>query len=76
MHMHNTMHEALHCGVSSGFPHVGQELASASQTRVAPIQNRPPQVWDGTASSQYSAVGSKTSISVQFHICIAFQLRL
>ena len=42
-------------------------LASASQTRVAPIQNRPPRVWDGTASSQYIAVGPRTSISVQFH---------
>ena len=44
-----------------------QCVASASQTRVAPIQNRPPRVWDGTASSQYIAVGPRTSISVQFH---------
>ena len=39
-------------------------VASASQTRVAPIQNRPPRVWDGTASSQYIVVGPRTSISV------------
>ena len=50
-------------------------LASASQTRVAPIQNRRLRVWDGTASSQYIAVGPWTSISVQFHKCIFFQLR-
>ena len=52
------------------------QLASASQTHVAPIQNRPPRVWDGTASSQYIAVGPRTSISVQFHKCIPFQLQL
>ncbi len=50
-------------------------VASASQTRVAPIQNRPPRVWDGTASSQYIAVGPRTSNSVQFHKCIPFQFR-
>ena len=51
-------------------------VASASQTRVVPIQNRPSWVWDGTASSQYTAVGPRTSVSVQFHKCISFQLRL
>ena len=40
-------------------------VALASQTRVAPIQNR---VWDGAASFQYAAVGPRTSnISVQFN---------
>ena len=34
--------------------------------------NRPPRVWDGTASSQYIAVGPRTSISVQFHNAYPF----
>ena len=62
--------------LKKSFPCPTTDVASASQTRVAPIQNRPPRVWDGTASSQYIAVGPRTSISVQFHKCIPFQLQL
>ena len=66
---------ALGLSVPIGPSHYLSRLASASQTRVAPIQNRPLRFCDHTASSQYIAVGPRTSISVQFHKCISFQLR-
>ena len=58
------------------YPALGTMVASAFQTRVTSIQNCPLWVWDGIASSQYIAVGPRTSISVQFHKCIPFQLHL